>query len=82
MLCNINLHTKTKGSRLQMLIAKSMSFLASWAWSFDGSVEFSDLNEAIVRGLKKQDCDQIYGQPDVKECQILPWQINSNREEL
>ena len=82
MVCNINLYTKTKGSRLQMLMAKSMSFLASWAWSFDGSVEYRDLNEAIVRGLKKEECDLIYGQPDVKQCHILPWQIKSNREEL
>ncbi len=82
MLCHINSHMKNKGNtRLKVLVNKIMSLAASWAWSFEGSFENRDLNEAIIRGGKKEDCDVIYGQPDVKSCHIFPWQIKAKRHE-
>jgi hypothetical protein len=76
MLCHVNFRMKSTVTRLQMLLNKSMSLIASWAWSYDGSLDFKDLNEAIIKGVKKEQCDLFYNTSNPKICHIFHWQIS------
>ena len=76
------MRAKTSGTRLQMLLNKSLSTFAAWALSYDESIDWRTLNEALAKGSKKEDCDVIYSGnlSNVKKCHILPWQSRIHEE--
>jgi hypothetical protein len=82
MLCQINYRVKTTGTRLQMLIHKSLAAFAAWALSYDGSLDWKILNEALAKGSKKENCDLIFNNnlANVKRCHIFPWQSKLHEE--
>jgi hypothetical protein len=80
MLCHVNFRMKSTGTRLQMLLNESMSLIASWAWSYEGSLDFKDLNEAIINCVKKEQCDLSHNISNPNICHIFHWQIRDHSE--
>lgn len=82
LLCHINLRAKTSDTRLSMLFNKWLSSLAAWALSYDETIDWNVLNSAIVKGLKKEDCDAVFSNhlKNVKKCHVLPWQTRIHEE--
>ena len=65
-----------------MLFNKWLSSLAAWALSYDETIDWNVLNSAIVKGLKKEDCDAVFSNhlKNVKKCHVLPWQTRIHEE--